>query len=249
MVHRGRRAGLLSGGEQQMLAVGRALARKPKILLLDELSLGLAPVIVERLLPVVRRYAEDAKCAVLLVEQHIQLALQVADRGYVLAHGEVVLAGRRMKLRSETRQLVASYLGTGERRPMTSESFAVEETLYIGGGWRTGKGRHRSTSFDPADRARAGRCAERHGLAGARGARGGPQGSAGWARTPVGAAGRHLRAMADLIRAAPADPRRPHRQRGRQAAGGGRGRGRIRRGLPELQRRVGSSARGRDPAW
>ena len=108
---RGRRAGLLSGGEQQMLAVGRALARQPKLLLLDELSLGLAPVIVERLLPVVRRYAEDAKCAVLLVEQHIQLALQVADRGYVLAHGEVVLAGTADELRSETRQLVASYLG------------------------------------------------------------------------------------------------------------------------------------------
>jgi branched-chain amino acid transport system ATP-binding protein len=106
-----RRAGLLSGGEQQMLAVGRALARKPRLLLLDELSLGLAPVIVERLLPVVRQYAEDAGCAVLLVEQHIQLALQVADRGYVLAHGEVVLSGAADQLRSDTQQLVASYLG------------------------------------------------------------------------------------------------------------------------------------------
>ncbi len=108
---RSRRAGLLSGGEQQMLALGRALARMPKLLLLDELSLGLAPVIVERLLPVVRRYAEDSGCAVLLVEQHIHLALQVADRGYVLAHGEVVLEGDADKLRGDTQHLVASYLG------------------------------------------------------------------------------------------------------------------------------------------
>ena len=80
----GRRAGLLSGGEQQMLAVARALARQPKLLLLDELSLGLAPVIVERLLPVVREFAQERGCAVLLVEQHVHLALEVADRGYVL---------------------------------------------------------------------------------------------------------------------------------------------------------------------
>ena len=108
---RSRRAGLLSGGEQQMLALGRALARKPKLMLLDELSLGLAPVIVQRLLPVVRTYAEDAGCAVLLVEQHIQLALQVADRAYVLAHGEVTLEGSAENLRTDTQQVVASYLG------------------------------------------------------------------------------------------------------------------------------------------
>jgi ABC-type branched-subunit amino acid transport system ATPase component len=108
---RGRRAGLLSGGEQQMLAVGRALVRYPKLLLLDELSLGLAPVIVERLLPVVRRYANESNCAVLLVEQHIKLALEFADRGYVLSHGDLMLEGPADKLRRDRAQLVASYLG------------------------------------------------------------------------------------------------------------------------------------------
>jgi branched-chain amino acid transport system ATP-binding protein len=108
---RNRRAGLLSGGEQQMLAVGRALARKPKLLLLDELSLGLAPVIVERLLPVVRDFALDSGCGVLVVEQHVHLALEVADRGYVLSHGEIVLRNRAEELRADHQLLVTSYLG------------------------------------------------------------------------------------------------------------------------------------------
>jgi branched-chain amino acid transport system ATP-binding protein len=106
-----RRTGLLSGGEQQMLAVGRALARRPKLLLLDELSLGLAPVIVERLLPVVREYAHESGCGVLLVEQHVQLALTIADRGYVLSHGEIILHEDAEALRANRQLLVASYLG------------------------------------------------------------------------------------------------------------------------------------------
>src|SRR5439155_4377396 len=108
---RRRRTGLLSGGEQQMLAVARALARRPRLLLLDELSLGLAPVIVERLLPVVRQYALDSGCAVLLVEQHVHLALEVADRGYVLSHGQVVLHNKAEQLRADRQLLIASYLG------------------------------------------------------------------------------------------------------------------------------------------
>jgi ABC-type branched-subunit amino acid transport system ATPase component len=109
---RARRAGLLSGGEQQMLAVARALVRRPRLLLLDELSLGLAPVVVERLLPVVRSFALERGCAVLLVEQHVQLALEIADRGYVLSHGEVVLHKSARELRADEQLLTASYLGS-----------------------------------------------------------------------------------------------------------------------------------------
>ena len=106
-----RRAGLLSGGEQQMLAVGRALARRPRLLLLDELSLGLAPILVERLLPVVRQYAQDSGCAVLLVEQHVQLATEIADRCYVLSHGDIVLHETGARLLDDPAILFASYVG------------------------------------------------------------------------------------------------------------------------------------------
>jgi branched-chain amino acid transport system ATP-binding protein len=106
-----RRAGLLSGGEQQMLALAGALIADPKVVMLDEMSLGLAPIIVEQLLPTVRQIADERGMAVLLVEQHVLAALKVADRGYVLAHGEVVAEGDSAQLRKDAELLEASYLG------------------------------------------------------------------------------------------------------------------------------------------
>jgi branched-chain amino acid transport system ATP-binding protein len=114
---RDRKAGLLSGGEQQMLAIARALARKPKLLMLDEMSLGLAPIIVSRLLPVVREYAAANGTGVLLVEQHVQLALRIADRGYILSHGGLAASGSAEDLRNDRALLAASYFGGAASPP------------------------------------------------------------------------------------------------------------------------------------
>ena len=107
----GRRAGLLSGGEQQMLAMARALVSRPRALLVDEMSLGLAPIIVEQLLPLVRDVADQTGAGVLIVEQHIHMALEVADRAYVMNHGEVVVEGPAAELAERRDLLEASYLG------------------------------------------------------------------------------------------------------------------------------------------
>jgi branched-chain amino acid transport system ATP-binding protein len=107
----GRKAGLLSGGEQQMLALGRALVTRPRLLLVDEMSLGLAPVIVERLVPILRRAADELGASVLFVEQHVALALEVSDRAYVLTHGRIGLEGPAAELRERRELLAASYLG------------------------------------------------------------------------------------------------------------------------------------------
>ena len=104
-----RPAGLLSGGEQQMLGLGRVLAAKPKLLLADELSLGLAPIIVNRLLTAVRALADEG-CAVVLVEQQVRLVLEVADRGYVLRHGQVELSGTAAELKAKRADIERSYL-------------------------------------------------------------------------------------------------------------------------------------------
>jgi branched-chain amino acid transport system ATP-binding protein len=104
-------AATLSGGERQMLAIGRALMAKPKLLMLDEPSLGLAPRIVRDILHIVAELRQ-AGVSILLVEQNARAALQIADRGYVLETGEVVLAGASAELAGNPR-VVESYLGLG----------------------------------------------------------------------------------------------------------------------------------------
>jgi branched-chain amino acid transport system ATP-binding protein len=112
-----RRVGFLSGGEQQMLALGFALARAPRLLLVDELSLGLAPIIVERMLPIVRQYAVDSGAGVLMVVQHVDLALKIADRAIALSHGEIAVEGPAQELRNDSRVLTESYLGESVEHP------------------------------------------------------------------------------------------------------------------------------------
>lgn len=123
-----RRAALLSGGEQQMLGLGRALARRPRLLMVDELSLGLAPVIVQRLLPSVRRFADETGAGVLLIEQHVHMALAIADRGYVLVHGEVVLDGQADRLMRDRQLLTASYMGEAEAEHLGETAPAPRDT-------------------------------------------------------------------------------------------------------------------------
>jgi branched-chain amino acid transport system ATP-binding protein len=107
-------AGLLSGGQQQMLAIARALALRPRLLLIDELSFGLAPIAVQRLLPTVRAVADDTGTGVLLVEQHVHLGLAIAERAYVLSHGRIALTGTAAELQDDPSLLHASYLGAAD---------------------------------------------------------------------------------------------------------------------------------------
>ena len=115
-----RPAGLLSGGEQQMLTLARALARSPKILLADELSLGLAPLVVEQLLTAVRTAADSQGVACLLVEQHVRQALEIADRVYVLQRGRIVMSG--------TSDEIARDIGTVERAYLTGVADTTDTT-------------------------------------------------------------------------------------------------------------------------
>jgi branched-chain amino acid transport system ATP-binding protein len=102
-------AGMLSGGEQQMLAIGRALMAKPRLLLLDEPSMGLAPMLVEQILDVVRGL-KQAGLTVLLVEQNARAALAIADRGYVIETGRIATSGSSDELLADA-QVQAAYLG------------------------------------------------------------------------------------------------------------------------------------------
>jgi branched-chain amino acid transport system ATP-binding protein len=109
---RGQLAGTLSGGERQMLALGRALMSRPRLLLLDEPSLGLAPIVVREIFQVIVELRRRG-ASILLVEQNARAALQISDRGYVLETGEVAFAGSARELADDPR-VVETYLGLGD---------------------------------------------------------------------------------------------------------------------------------------
>ena len=114
---RGRRglAGYLSGGEQQMLAIGRALMAKPKLILMDEPSMGLSPLLVREVFQIIRRLNKEMGVTILLVEQNAKMALGIADYGYVMEQGKVVLDGIADAL-AENEDVKEFYLGSGKER-------------------------------------------------------------------------------------------------------------------------------------
>ncbi len=103
------RAGLLSGGEQQLLAVARAIARKPRVIMIDEMSLGLAPKVVTRLVTLLKRAADDG-VGVLIVEQHTKVALEAADRAYIISRGSIVYSAQTSELLARPEILDKFYL-------------------------------------------------------------------------------------------------------------------------------------------
>jgi branched-chain amino acid transport system ATP-binding protein len=106
------KAGTLSGGEQQMLAIGRALMSRPKLLLIDEMSLGLSPLAAQMIARVIKDLNDSRKLTILLVEQDVQLALTLADRGYVIENGRVVGQGDARELLC-SKEIKEAYLGMG----------------------------------------------------------------------------------------------------------------------------------------
>jgi len=115
---RGRTSGYLSGGEQQMLVVGRAMMARPRLMLLDEPSLGLAPLMVQEIYSIVRRINAEQKVAILLVEQNVQAALGIADYGYVMENGKIVMDGPADKLKDneDVKEFYMGLSAIGERK-------------------------------------------------------------------------------------------------------------------------------------
>jgi branched-chain amino acid transport system ATP-binding protein len=115
---RRRVSGYLSGGEQQMLVIGRALIARPKLMLLDEPSLGLAPLLVQNICDIVQRISAEQKMAIFLVEQNARAALGIADYGYVMENGRVVLGGpaERLKDNEDVREFYLGLSALGSKR-------------------------------------------------------------------------------------------------------------------------------------
>jgi branched-chain amino acid transport system ATP-binding protein len=107
-------AGTLSGGEQQMLAIGRAFMARPKLMLLDEPSMGLAPIITQEIFRVIENLSKEKKTTVLLVEQNARAALKMANRGYVLDNGRMILEGTAAELLSN-KEVQRAYLGKDKK--------------------------------------------------------------------------------------------------------------------------------------
>jgi len=120
-----RKAGLLSGGEQQMVALAKAVLFGPAVLMIDEMSHGLAPLISQRLLAMVRGLAKQQGTAVLLVEQTVDMALAVSDRAYVMRQGRIVMSGPASELAGARDQLEAQYLGQTHEHLASDTSCSV----------------------------------------------------------------------------------------------------------------------------
>ncbi len=112
-------AGYLSGGEQQMLAIGRALMARPKLILMDEPSMGLSPLLVKEVFGIIRRMNQELGLSILLVEQNANMALKAADDGYIMENGKIVLDGPADEL-ADNEDVKEFYLGGGERRSFKS---------------------------------------------------------------------------------------------------------------------------------